>query len=284
MRTSDRTLLVSLALAATLPAAALAQEAEVVDPGPAIDPALLSEEDALAEETIVTADSAAALSEPATLEGWSYDEVYASGISINEILGADVYGPDEDDIGDVENVLFDLEGNVLSIIAEIGGFLDLGDTHVNIPWEMVSAEEWEDGVIIPFDEDDIEDNIVAYEEVVTPESASEVQEVSGDGPGVVDTAEGTWRATDMIGDFARLREGDGFVNQGLVDDIVVQDGRIAAMVVSPDPAGLDSAPGIYGFPYAGQAGWNDAEGVYDMPYERAEAERLQPFDPAMLTD
>lgn len=213
------------------------------------------------------------------LAEWTYDELYADGLSIEELLDADVNGPAGDDIGQVENVLFNEEGRILSVIAEIGGFLELGDTHVNIPWEMVEAAEWDDGIEIPFTQETIEEFTLFTDEIVREmDAASEVQEVEGDGAGVVGTGPDVWRATDVIGDYARLRDGEAFENYGYVDDIVVRDGQIAAVVVTPDVGW--GAGGYYAYPYRGYgaAGWDAGDGYYDLPYERAEVETLEPFD------
>ena len=67
------------------------------------------------------------------LADWRYDELYTDGISVDDMIGSDVKGPTGDDIGDVENVLIGQDGQVLSVVAEVGGFFELGDTHVNIP-------------------------------------------------------------------------------------------------------------------------------------------------------
>jgi sporulation protein YlmC with PRC-barrel domain len=283
-------LLTSAALALALPSLALAQDTAVEEPDAATE-----------MEMGVTEVEPTSAAEPMDLSAWTYDDLYASGISIEEMVGADVYGPEGDDIGDVENVLFDMDGQVLSVVAEIGGFLELGDTHVNIPWDMVSAEDWSDGIVIPFGEDEVEAYVATgWETGDQVAGAEEVAEVGGDGAGEVETGPNVWRATDLLNNSARLREGEAFANYGLVSDIVVQDGRIAAVLVTPD-ATWGAAPGVYGYPYAGTGAWTrgtavgaDAElaaegttgmaGTYDLPYDRTQAETLQPFDPAMLTD
>jgi sporulation protein YlmC with PRC-barrel domain len=312
--------LLATAAAALLPTLGLAQEA-TPDTGSAVElpvetmeaeDATVYEADPATGEAAMEGDAAGmaqdetamgvtgvettSAAQPATdLSGWTYDELYASGISINEMVGADVYGPEGDDIGDVENVLFDMDGNLLSVVAEVGGFLDIGDTHVNIPWEMVSSEDWTDGIVIPFAEDEVEDYIATPEQAGGTVTASQdVAQVGGDGSGEVETGPNVWRATDLLNNNARLMEGEAYADYGTVNDIVVQDGRIAAVLVSANAAGMTGAAdggaagGIYGYPYAGQAGWTrgttEAPGTYDMPYDRAQAETLQPFDPAMLTD
>lgn len=44
-------------------------------------------------------------------------------------------GPDWNDIGEIEDVILDRDGKMKGVVAEIGGFLDVGDKHVMIPVE-----------------------------------------------------------------------------------------------------------------------------------------------------
>ncbi|WP_037294072.1 PRC-barrel domain-containing protein [Roseobacter sp. CCS2] len=46
---------------------------------------------------------------------------------------ADGVGPDWNDIGEIEDIILDRDGNMIGIVAEVGGFLDIGDKHVLIP-------------------------------------------------------------------------------------------------------------------------------------------------------
>jgi len=46
---------------------------------------------------------------------------------------AEGVGPDWNDIGEIEDIILDRQGNMIGVVAEIGGFLDIGDKHVLIP-------------------------------------------------------------------------------------------------------------------------------------------------------
>ncbi|EPX76918.1 PRC-barrel domain-containing protein [Litoreibacter arenae] len=48
---------------------------------------------------------------------------------------ADGVGPDWNDIGEIEDIILDRSGQMVGIVAEVGGFLDIGDKHVLIPIE-----------------------------------------------------------------------------------------------------------------------------------------------------
>ncbi|CTQ31786.1 PRC-barrel domain-containing protein [Jannaschia rubra] len=43
------------------------------------------------------------------------------------------YGTDYNQIGEIEDVILDKGGQMVGIVAEVGGFLDIGDKHVMVP-------------------------------------------------------------------------------------------------------------------------------------------------------
>ncbi|WP_299673321.1 PRC-barrel domain-containing protein [uncultured Roseobacter sp.] len=76
----------------------------------------------------------------------------ANMIRTRDITGGDIYtlngpmdedtwgnweaegvGPDWNDIGEIEDVILDRDGQMIGVVAEVGGFLDIGDKHVFVP-------------------------------------------------------------------------------------------------------------------------------------------------------
>ncbi|PRY22133.1 PRC-barrel domain protein [Aliiruegeria haliotis] len=58
----------------------------------------------------------------ATQDGYKWDlEVEMTGLD-----------PEWNRIGEIEDVMFDKEGKIAGVVAEVGGFLDIGDKHVFI--------------------------------------------------------------------------------------------------------------------------------------------------------
>jgi hypothetical protein len=45
------------------------------------------------------------------------------------------YGTDYEQIGEIEDIVLDRSGQMIGIVAEVGGFLDIGDKHVMVPTE-----------------------------------------------------------------------------------------------------------------------------------------------------
>lgn len=247
-----------------------------------LGPLLAASAVALALASAAAAQDADVQAEIVPMAEWTYDDLYADGIRVDELVGGEVIGPSGEDIGDVENVLFDQDGRVLSVIAEVGGFLELGDTHVSIPWGQVEVRDDGEEVVVPLTQETIEDYTLFTDDVISAEeAATEVQEVAGDNVGVAGTGPRVWRATELIGDYARLRDGEGVVNYGYVDDIVVRGDQIAAVLVSPD-VGQDRY-GLYGYPFHGYAaGFEPGREFYDLPYDRTEVEALEPIDEDQL--
>ncbi|MGV0820620.1 PRC-barrel domain-containing protein [Martelella sp. AMO21009] len=198
------------------------------------------------------------------LADWNTDELYASGVSVDHILDdVAVYGETGEEIGSVENIVFDRSGEIRSIIAEVGGFWDLFDTHVNVPWDEVQFET--DRITVPVNEDNLPDyGMFKPSYLAAREASSETQVVDDD----LRTGPVAFRATDLIGDFARVEDGDIYSDYGYINDLVIDDGRLAAVVVSPEDGYGVRRP--YAYPYYGY-GYAPGSSYYDMPYDRDEA-------------
>lgn len=244
---------------------------------------------------LLTATAALALSLPAAsaqeaadidvtaeiiaLPEWHPELLQEGGFSAEEFIDEmEVYGSTGDEIGEVENIIVGADGKVLSIIAEVGGLWDIGDTHVNVPWDQLKFTAEGDGVIIPVTQETVEDYSLFNDDLLTAgEAATDVTAVEGDGPGVVSTGARAWRVTELIDDYTRLKYGDGFANYGYVDDVIIKDGQVASVVVRPDVSW--GARGLYAYPYYGyRYGWNPGLGYYDLPYARDDVAEMEPID------
>ena len=215
-----------------------------------------------------------------TLPEWQQDyDALHEGVSIDSLLEADVVGREGEDIGDVENVVFDEAGNVASLIAEVGGFLELGDTHISVPWSEVSVGDDDDMVAVPVTEESVGDySLFADDGVPADQAGEEVRQVEGHNVGLVETGPRAWRATEFIGDYARIREGEGYANYGYVYDLIVQDGAIASVVVRPDVTWAGGR-GDFAFPYYGyDYGWNPGSEYYDIPYDEGQVAQIEALD------
>src|SRR5690349_14011312 len=57
----------------------------------------------------------------------------------SKLIGVNVYGSDNQRIGDINEVLVDRQGNADAVVVGVGGFLGIGEKNVALPF---SAFEW----------------------------------------------------------------------------------------------------------------------------------------------
>lgn len=208
------------------------------------------------------------------LTNWSYDSLYADGWSVENMFDTtEIIGTNGEDIGDVENVIFSNDGEVLGIIAEVGGFWDIGDTHVHVPWDEVNIGETIQQAQIPVTEENVGNYDVFGDywggERVNTEADAGPTDVADDdllaGPGI-------FKATDLIGSFTYLSDG---MRYGYVSDIIVENGVISAIVADAATYGRG---GYYAYPYSYRGISPMGIPRYNMPYNATEIDTIENFD------
>jgi sporulation protein YlmC with PRC-barrel domain len=206
------------------------------------------------------------------LSEWAYDELYSSGWSVERMFDETrVVGAGGEQIGDIENVMISADGRILSVIAEIGGFWDIGDTHVSIPWEEVTLTEDLETMVVPVTEETVEDySVFGDRGFFFAEEADQVHTVNDD----LVTGQRVFKATELIGDYAYLTGNERY---GYVGDLVFnEEGQLQAVLVDAYAGG---APGLYAYPYYGYGyGWHPAMVRYSLPYSREDVTFIDTFD------
>lgn len=207
----------------------------------------------------------------ATLAEWEYNSIYdAGGIRAEYMITEEVFGPEGEEIGNVENAIISAEGQIVAIIAEVGGFWDIADTHIAVPWEEVKLIQ--DGFRIPVTEDNFDDySLFADNSFITTDSLQEAHAV-GD---TLATGPKTWRLTALLDDYVLLKNGAGY---GYLDDVIFsKDGKIQALIVQSTVAAYGY--GRYAYPYYGyEYGWQPYDNVYTLPYGPEAIGALEPFN------
>ena len=66
-------------------------------------------------------------------------------VTADDVIGADLLGFDGDVIASVDDVVLDTSGSIEAILVDVGGFLGLGATTVQIPFEDVTVEADDSG-------------------------------------------------------------------------------------------------------------------------------------------
>lgn len=236
-------------------------------------------ETAMLDGSTVVGERALQTDEIVSLSDWTYDDLYAGGLSVEDFMDEmEVVGTTGEEIGSIEDVIFGQDGRVLAVIAEVGGFWDMFDTHVSVPWNEVEVDAAAERIVLPVTEETVEEYGVLDADYITAEEAATDVVTHVDD---AETGPRAWRATELIGDYARLQNAETWSNYGYVNDVIIKDGQIAAVVVSPDAAW---GTGPYAYPYFGYGyGWRAGTPYYDLPYNQGEVAELETFEEDRIT-
>jgi sporulation protein YlmC with PRC-barrel domain len=259
----------ALSLACVLSSSAYAVDAVSSDSAAADDQAQqLRQQDQRTE----TDQSTQAAPPVLALRDWTYDDIYANGWSAEQLLdNAEVVDVEGEGVGSVENILIGEDGRILSVIAEVGGFLDIGDTHVSVPWDQVQISPDMDTIQIPVDDDTVDEYSIYGEWGYYTQADAAVTNVVNDD---LTTSPSVWKATELLDDYAIL---SGNMSYGYVRDLIfTQEGELHAVVVN---AAADLGGGTYAYPFYGYGyGWTPADRAYDLQYGRDDLPVIKTFD------
>jgi hypothetical protein len=142
-----RTLLATTALAALLATGAIAQDA-----APAADPAAPAATEAPADPAAAPAADAAATATPVESgaaeetdinEPWDMSAGYTAADTDNlgtRLIGQPVYssaGDDAEEIGNIDDIVFDESGQIKAVVIGVGGFLGIGEKAVAVDFQQL---------------------------------------------------------------------------------------------------------------------------------------------------
>lgn len=131
-----------------------------------------------AEAAENAADATAAAASDATAEAADMADNDTNMIRVRDIMGGEIYsvdaqngvvefstqsydamGEDWQNIGEIEDIVLSSDGKITGIVAEVGGFLNIGDKHVFLPMENVKLVPVEDAnykVVVGYSEEQLE--------------------------------------------------------------------------------------------------------------------------------
>jgi sporulation protein YlmC with PRC-barrel domain len=186
------------------------------------------------------------------LSDWDSERLAGSWQADELIEEADVYGPNGEEVGEVEDIIIGPDNKVVSVIVEGGGFWDIGDTHFSVPWNEVEIVGY-DRVNVPVTEETVEDYDMARD--MDDEFL----------------AKRKWRVSELINDYAVLKGGERF---GYVNDVLIgENGEISAVLL--DGTTDYGYEGPYAMPYYGyDYGWRPGYDRYQMGHEAADLENV----------
>jgi sporulation protein YlmC with PRC-barrel domain len=185
---------------------------------------------------------------------WDSAFIYEAGWSAVELLDEEAYGSTGDMVGEVEDLIIGPDGNIVSVIVEGGGFLDIGDAHLAVPWDDVTREGT-NAVNTPLTTENLDDYGM-FEEMDDQEPVP-----------------ANFRLSRMLGSYVRS---DG-VGYGDIRDVIFnQEDQIEAVIVWP-AYGYGYGDRPIAVPYAGQ-GYDPYSPYYDLPYTAEQLSELRPFE------
>lgn len=203
-----------------------------------------------------TAQTMPARQDTRSLSDWDISRLYRNNWSAREMIGTDVRGAANEEIGEVKDVIVGRNGKASQVVVEVGGFLEIGDQHIGVPWQDVQIGPNMNYVQVPLRE--VENGTYSLYGAV-PQG----ENVWG--------GYGTWRVNELIGDYASLTDVPRY---GMVSDVLfAADGDIEAVVVDRT-RGPWGAAGAYGYPYFGYY----PSYSYGLPYGATQVGDYGAFD------
>ncbi|SCZ45751.1 PRC-barrel domain-containing protein [Afifella marina] len=64
-----------------------------------------------------------------------------SGMSAEDIMGATVYGSNDESVGDIDDVIVGQNGDVRAVIIDVGGFLGIGEKPVAVEYDTLNVQK-----------------------------------------------------------------------------------------------------------------------------------------------
>ena len=190
-------------------------------------------------------------------QSWNLSQIYKSGWSAEEMIDSDVRGANGEEIGEVKDIIIGKDGKINHVVVEVGGFLEMGDQHIGVPWKDVTIGADMEYVQVPLKE--IEAGTYSLFGRV-PQG----EEVYGEA--------GSWRVNELIGDYASLRDVPRY---GLVTDVIFNEQGQAQGVVVDRARGSWGAAGRYAYPWTG---YDRDVAAYPLPYGTSEVAQYERFD------
>ncbi len=106
-----------------------------------------------AADTTAGTDAEVAVTEPATtvpapagtkmVEGYAVIE--AAGLTSDQLMGVRVFGPNDEDVGEISEIVLDANGAPAQVIVDVGGFLGMGEKPVAIDVTSLQIMKATDG-------------------------------------------------------------------------------------------------------------------------------------------
>ena len=79
------------------------------------------------------------------MQAEGYTDVPVEQVTTDTLTGATVYGPDNQSIGEVGDLVVDADGKITEAIVDVGGFLGIGQHSVEVAFDEMQIMQNADG-------------------------------------------------------------------------------------------------------------------------------------------
>jgi len=122
-------------------------QAADLETSPEIDAALLEEDDLVLDAETLDLET----------EFDSLIQVSEFGSGVFNLTGYTLVNAQDEDLGEIQELIFDLsQGQVLYVVADIGGFLGIGANQVAIPWDQLQLDEENQNFVLDAEQETLE--------------------------------------------------------------------------------------------------------------------------------
>jgi sporulation protein YlmC with PRC-barrel domain len=109
-----------------------------------------ADQDMAADQAAQPADQAADAGEQApppeeVIAGAEAQQLETQGLSAGDLIGSAVYGPDDQTVGEVGDVIFGEEGEIEAVVIDVGGFLGIGEKPVAVQFDALNVQKDQNG-------------------------------------------------------------------------------------------------------------------------------------------
>lgn len=98
---------------------------------------------------------AAPSSTTAAATGAFLDKQEAGQMRADEIIGASVKNPKDEDVGTIDDLIFDKDGKIVGAVVSVGGFLGMGAKSVGVDWNELQVRS-SDAIVVQWTKEELQ--------------------------------------------------------------------------------------------------------------------------------
>ena len=80
----------------------------------------------------------------------------ATDMRADKLIGTSVYNTEGEQVGSVQDIVFDKDGKIVGVVLKVGGLLGIGGKSVGIKWDEVQISPSEELMTISYNKDQLE--------------------------------------------------------------------------------------------------------------------------------